>query len=211
VSVEPLPIAVVLVAAMGENGVIGRANSIPWRLKSDLQHFRAITWGKPIVMGRKTFEAIKRPLPGRTTIVVSGDPRFQARGGVVAPNLDRALALARADARRRGVLTMAIIGGAQIYAQTLPFADEIALTLVHCRPDGDAMFPPLVPALWREVERLERSAGPGDDAPFTLIRLTRSSPGNAEGRRNGERDMTRVVTGEPVPYNPGQSGGARTA
>jgi dihydrofolate reductase len=211
VSLDSPPIAVVLVAAIAENGVIGRANGIPWRLKSDLQHFRAITWGKPLVMGRKTFEAINRPLPGRSTIVVSRDNSFQAPGGVVAPNLDRALALARADARRRGALSMAIIGGAQIYAQTLPFADEIALTLVHCRPDGDTLFPPLVPALWREVERLERSAGPGDDAPFTLIRLTRSSPANPAARRNGERDMTRVVTGEPVPYNPGQSGGVRTA
>lgn len=166
------PVRVVLVVAMAENGVIGRDGGLPWRLRSDMKHFRALTWGKPVVMGRKTYLAIQpkfRPLLGRTNIVVSRDPGFTAPGAVVAGDLDAAIAVARADALRRGGHVIVIAGGAEIYAQALPIADEIALTLVHCRPDGDAAFPSIDPNIWREAERAERPAGPGDDVAFALI------------------------------------------
>ncbi len=166
----------VLVAAMAENGIIGRNGGLPWRLRSELQHFRASTWGKPVVMGRRTYLGIpprNRPLPGRTNIVISRDPSFQAAGAVVAPDLDRALAVARADALRRGGQDIVIAGGAQVYAQTCPVADEIVLTLVHCRPDGDTVFPPIDPDIWREVARTERPAGAGDEAGFAIIRYCR--------------------------------------
>ena len=169
----PSDIAVVLVVAMAENRVIGAGNAVPWRLKSDLQHFRAITWGKPVVMGRKTFESINRALPGRTNIVVSRNRSFAAAGVSVAPDLPIALALARADAHRRGVREIAVIGGADIYAQTLPLADEIALTLVHAWADGETLFPPLAAEAWSELCRERRPASAGDDAAFTLIRLIR--------------------------------------
>src|ERR1700759_593139 len=132
---------IVLVAAIAENGIIGRGNTLPWRLKSDMQHFRSLTMGKPVVMGRKTYLSIGKPLPGRTTIVVSRDPAFAAPGIVVAPSLDAALAAARGDALRRNVDTIVVAGGAEIYAQTLPLATQLAMTHVHKRVDGDACFP----------------------------------------------------------------------
>ena len=131
----------ILVAAIAENGVIGRGNALPWRLKSDMQHFRALTMGKPVVMGRKTYLSIGRPLNGRTTIVVSRDPNFTAPGIVVAPSLDAALAAARGDALRRNADAIVVAGGAEIYAQTMPLATRLAITQVHKRVEGDAHFP----------------------------------------------------------------------
>lgn len=172
-----------LVAAMAENGVIGRNGRLPWHIRSELQHFRALTWGKPVVMGRRTYLAIppeNRPLPGRTNIVISRDPEFAARGAVVASHLTRALAVARADALRRGTHEILVAGGAQIYAQSWMAADEIALSLVHCRPEGDTRFPRIDPEIWREVERTERPAGPGDDAAFAIVRYRRHSSAGAQ-------------------------------
>jgi dihydrofolate reductase len=162
-----------VVAAIAENGVIGRDNGLPWRLKSDLQHFRALTMGKPLVMGRKTYLSIGRVLPGRTSIVVSRSPDFAAPGAVVAPTLENALATARADAVRRGVDTIAVIGGAEIYAQTLPIADQLAVTLVHARPAGDIHFPAIDPQQWCEVDRVEMPAARGDEAAFAFISFQR--------------------------------------
>ena len=113
---------IVLIAAVAENGVIGRGNALPWRLKSDMQHFRSLTMGKPVLMGRKTYQAIGKPLPGRTTIVVTRDRTFSAAGAVVAPGLDAALAAARGDALRRNVDKVFVAGGADIYAQAMPLA-----------------------------------------------------------------------------------------
>lgn len=180
---EGVRVRVVLVAAMAENGVIGRNQGLPWKIRSELRHFRAATWGKPVVMGRRTYLAIpprNRPLPGRTTIVVSRDPQFQARGAVVASDLPRALAVGRADALRRGARQIVIAGGAEIYAQAWPVADDITLTLVHLRPDGDTMFPSIDPGLWREVERTEQPAGPGDEAGFAIVRYRRRRTREAE-------------------------------
>jgi dihydrofolate reductase len=170
---RPAPVALVIVAAVADNGVIGRANAMPWRLKSEHRHFRALTLGKPLVMGRKTFASIGRPLDRRTNVVVSRDPTFAAPGVVVAPDLDAALTIARADALRRGVDMIMIAGGADIYAQAMARADRIALTLVHLRPEGDTHLPPIDPRLWVEVERREHAAGPGDDSAFTYVDLRR--------------------------------------
>src|ERR1700730_7752570 len=111
--------AIVLVAAVGENGVIGRDGGLPWRLKSDMKHFRALTWGKPVIMGRKTHLTLRRPLTGRTNIVITRDATFSAPGVLITTSLENALAVARGDALRRGVAEIAVAGGAEIYKQTL--------------------------------------------------------------------------------------------
>jgi dihydrofolate reductase len=153
--------------------VIGRDNALPWRLKSDMQHFRARTMGKPVVMGRRTFQSLARPLKGRTVIVVTRDPGFAAPGIVVAPSLDAALAAARGDALRRGADAVMVAGGGDVYAAVMPLADRIEMTLVHARPDGDTVFPPIDPAVWREVERIDHPAGPDDSADFAFVGFTR--------------------------------------
>jgi dihydrofolate reductase len=183
-------IALVLVAAVGENGVIGAGNRMPWRLRSEQLHFRALTMGKPIVMGRKTHLSLRRPLDGRTNIVVSRDPMFAAPGVVVARDLDTALAVARGDALRRGVDAIMIIGGAEIYEQAMPVADRIELTLVHLRPEGETHFPPIDRDAWVEIERGEQAAGPGDDGAFTYVSLRRKSTAAAA---EGHAPRTRVV------------------
>ena len=165
--------SVVLIAAIAENGIIGRGNALPWRLKSDMQHFRALTMGKPVVMGRKTFLSIGKPLPGRTTIVVSRDARFTAPGVVVAPGIDFALAVARGDALRRNADAIIVAGGADIYEQTLALATALAITHVHKAVDGDARFPAIDPTLWRESAREERPAGAEDEAAFAFVTYSR--------------------------------------
>lgn len=166
---------IVLVAAVAENGVIGRKGGLPWRLKSDLQHFRAITMGKPILMGRKTWHSIGRPLPGRTNIVVTRDRAFTAPGAVVA-DLSAALEVARADALRRNAEAIAVIGGGDIYAQLLPLATRLEITRVHARPDGETLFPPIDPARWRETARRTPPAGPDDEASFEFLTFERAQP-----------------------------------
>ena len=157
----------VLLAAVAENGVIGQGGALPWRLKSDMQLFRERTWGKPVVVGRKTYESFsRRPLPGRTNIVVSRE--FSAPGAVVAPSRPGALDAARGDALRRGVDEIVVVGGADIYTQTMTLADRLVLTRVRLQPAGDAFFPPIDPALWREVERTDHAAGPDDEAGFSI-------------------------------------------
>jgi dihydrofolate reductase len=164
---------IVLVAAVAENGVIGRGGTMPWRLKSDMAHFRALTSGKPVLMGRKTYLSLQvRPLPRRTNIVVSRDPAFAADGALVARSFETALAAARGDAARRGSDVM-VIGGGDIYAQALPLADRLEITQVHMVPEGDAYFPPIDPAVWREAARTPHSAGPGDDSAFDTVTYVR--------------------------------------
>ena len=170
---------IVLVAAVAENGVIGRKGGLPWRLKSDLQHFRAVTLGKPVVMGRKTWESIGRPLPGRTNIVATRDRAFTARGAVVA-DLAAALEVARADALRRNVDAIAVIGGGDIYAQVFALATRLEITRVHARPQGETVFPPLDPAQWRETARRGFPAGPDDETSFEVLTFVRA-PSAAQG------------------------------
>ena len=164
---------ILLLAAVAENGVIGRGNALPWRLKSDMQHFRATTMGKPVVMGRKTYLSIGAPLKGRTTIVVSRDPAFTAAGVVIAPNLDTALSVARGDALRRNTDAIIVAGGAEIYAQAMPLATRLAITRVHKIVDGDAHFPEIDPSRWQESARREQQAGPDDEAAFAFADYTR--------------------------------------
>jgi dihydrofolate reductase len=168
-------LGLVLVAAVAENGVIGRDGKLPWRLRSDLKHFRALTLGHPVVMGRKTYNAIGKPLPGRTNIVITRDPAFAADGAVTAPGLAAALDVARGDALRRGVSEIMIIGGADLYGQTIDRAVRLEITLIHARPQGDSVFPPIDRARWRELQRCEHSAGPDDDAAFTTLIYARQS------------------------------------
>ena len=169
-------IRIVLIVAVAENGVIGADDKLPWRLKSDLKRLRALTIGRPIVMGRKTFESFpRRPLPGRTNIVVTRDSGFRSPGALVTTSLPDALAIARADALRRSVAEIAVIGGAEIYAQCLDVADRLELTEVHVRPEGDTRFPAIDNAQWDEVSRVPNPAGPDDSAAFTYVTYCRRS------------------------------------
>jgi dihydrofolate reductase len=126
-----------------------------------------LTIGKPVLMGRKTFLSIGKPLPGRTNIVVTRNAGFAAAGVVAVGDIARALEVARGDALRRGAAEIAVIGGTDIFMQCLPFAQRLEVTHVHTRPDGDTFFPPIDPARWRAAAREEHPAGPRDEAAFT--------------------------------------------
>lgn len=172
-------ISIVLIAAVAENGVIGHGNTIPWRLRSDMQRFKAITLGKPVVMGRKTFQSLRRPLAGRTNIVLTRDADFRAAGAVVTTSFRCALASARADALRRLATEIAVIGGGDIYAQWMDIADRLDLTEVHLKPDGDAHFPTIDPADWDEVARVRHAAAADDSADFSYVTYRRRNPRHA--------------------------------
>ncbi len=172
-----MEIEIVLIVAVADNGVIGAGNAIPWRLKTDQRRLKAITLGKPIVMGRKTFLSLpRRPLPGRTNIVVTRDAAFRAAGAVVTISLSEALATARADALRRSVAEIAVIGGAEIYAQCMELADRLDVTEVHASPDGETRFPPIDSTSWQEVSRIDHPAGPDDSAAFSYVSYRRRKP-----------------------------------
>jgi dihydrofolate reductase len=164
---------IVLIAAVADNGVIGAGNAIPWRLKSDMQRLKAITMNKPVVMGRKTFASLKRPLPGRTNIVITRDPNFASPGVVAATSFESALALARADALQRGAVDIAVLGGAEIYAHFLDVADRLEITEVHATPKGDTHFPAIDGSVWEEVARVRHEAGPDDSAAFSYVTYRR--------------------------------------
>ncbi len=164
---------IIIIAAVAENGVIGRGNALPWRLRSDMTHFRTVTMGKPVVLGRKTFVSIGKALPGRTTIVISRDASFTAPGIVVAPDFAAAIAIARGDALRRNAEAIIIAGGADIYAQALPLATRLVMTDVHKSVDGDARFPAIDSKLWRESARSEYPPGPDDEAAFAFVTYER--------------------------------------
>jgi dihydrofolate reductase len=164
---------IVLIVAVAENGVIGAGGAIPWRLKSDQARFKAITLNKPVVMGRKTFESLRRPLPGRTNIVVTRDAGFRADGVVVTHSFADAKAIATGDALRRFATEIAVIGGAEIYAQWMEGADRLEITEVHARPDGDTRFPAVDPAAWEEVARVRNPAGSDDSADFSYVTFRR--------------------------------------
>jgi dihydrofolate reductase len=170
----PPPIALVFVAAVADNGVIGRDNALPWRLPSDLKHFKSLTLGKPLLMGRKTFLSIGKPLPGRTNIVVSRAPDFSAPSVTVAPTLEFALQVARGDALRRGANEIVIIGGTDIFEQLMPRADRLEITHVHARPAGEVHFPEIAATHWRMVAHQEHPAGPDDEADFAFATYLRA-------------------------------------
>ena len=166
-------VKIVLVAAIGENNVIGRNGELPWRLKSDLAHFRRVTINKPVVMGRKTFQSIGQPLKDRTNIVITRDPVFAAPGVLTANSFKAAMALAGQDAETRGGDEVMIIGGSDVFAESLPLADRLEITHVHVAPAGDVTFPAIDPNVWRETSRTEHAAGPQDDAPFAVVTYER--------------------------------------
>jgi dihydrofolate reductase len=167
---------IVLIVAIGENGVIGAGGTIPWRLKSDMQRFKAMTIGKPIVMGRRTFISLRRPLPGRTNIVVTRDQDFRAAGAVVTTSFDATRAVATGDALRRLATEIAVIGGAEIYAQWMDVADRLEITEVHARPEGDTYFAAIDRDVWEEVARVRHPAGPDDSADFSYVTYRRRKP-----------------------------------
>ncbi len=159
---------IALVVAVARNGVIGRDGGLPWHLSSDLKKFKEITMGKPVIMGRKTWESLpKRPLPGRRNIVITRQKGFVADGAMVVASPEEALAAAV------GAEEIAVIGGGEIYDMFMVLADRIYLTEVALDVEGDTLFPAIEPAHWREVAREEHSQGPKDSAPFTLRILDR--------------------------------------
>jgi dihydrofolate reductase len=163
---------IVFVVAIAENGVIGAGGAIPWRQKSDMARFKALTIGKPVIMGRKTFESLRRPLPGRTNIVITRDAAYRAAGAVVTTSALDAEAVARGDALRRSVTEIAVIGGAEIYRQWLDRADRLEITEVHARPEGDTHFG-IDTAKWEETARIRHPAGPDDSADFSYVTYRR--------------------------------------
>jgi len=157
-----------LVVAIARNGVIGKGGGLPWHLRDDLKHFKRTTMGYPMLMGRRTWDSIGRPLPGRQSLVLTHDPGFSAPGATVV----QSLAAARALSAPSGALM--VVGGAQIYALTLAQAAVIHLTDVHAEPEGDVRFPHWSRAGWRETWREEHRADPDNDYDFTLLRLERA-------------------------------------
>ncbi len=160
--------------ARAENGVIGRAGALPWRLKSDLRKFRELTLGKPVIMGRATWESLpNRPLPGRTNIVLSRDGRFAPKGAVACENFSEAVQIGREQAEDDNVDEVCVIGGAALFEMAMPRAQRIYLTDVAARPDGDVFFPVLDESVWRETHRESYSASPDDEYPFVFRVLVR--------------------------------------
>ena len=143
----PLPLA--LIAALADNRAIGIDNRLPWHLPADLKHFKATTLGKPIIMGRKTWDSLGRPLPGRLNLVVSRQAGLQLEGAEVFPSLEAAIVRADEWAREQGVDELMLIGGAQLYQQALPLAQRLYLTRVALQPEGDAFFPDVPLADWQ--------------------------------------------------------------
>lgn len=155
---------VAIYVAIAENGVIGSKGGLPWRLSSDLKRFKAGTMGKPIIMGRKTWESFpKRPLPGRPNIVVSRDRAYRAEGGETAPSLQDAITLATIRGRCMAAADeICVIGGGEIYKQALPLADRLHITHVLAKVDGDTVFPPIDPEIWYQVSAEDFPAGEKD-------------------------------------------------
>jgi dihydrofolate reductase len=167
---------IVLLVAAADNGVIGAAGAIPWRLKTDQQRLKMMTMNKPVVMGRKTFVSLRRPLPGRTNIVITRDAEFRAAGAVVTTSFASARAVATGDALRRFATEIAVIGGADIYAQWMAVADRLEVTEVHARPEGDTRLAAIDAADWKEVARVRNPAGSDDSAEFSYVTYIRRRP-----------------------------------
>lgn len=163
----------VAVVAVARNGVIGAENRLPWRISSDLKRFKALTWGKPMIMGRRNWDSIGRPLPGRETIVLTRNPRFSAEGAHVAFSPEEALATARRLATHVSASEIVIAGGAEVYRAYLGQTDVIHLTEVAIHAPGDVFFPRLDPAEWREVGRENPLPGTKDEAEFAYVTLER--------------------------------------
>ena len=165
---------VVIIAAVGRNGAIGLQDRLPWRLPSDLRRFRTMTMGKPVVMGRKTFMGLGRPLPGRHLVVVSRDPTLRLPDGI-----ERAVTIPEALSRAQDLATLhhaedvMVAGGAEIYRSTIDLAERLAITEVDLAPEADSVFPAIDPAVWREVDRAPKVAAADDEAGFAYVEYRR--------------------------------------
>jgi dihydrofolate reductase len=160
-----------LIVAVSRNGVIGLNNQLPWHLPEDLKYFKSVTMGKPLIMGRKTFDSIGRPLPGRTNIVITRDAEWHAEGVQVAQTLLQAMTLARLACADAGAEEIMVIGGEQIYRLTLPVADRLYLTEVQAEVEGDAFFPEYDPDQWQQVS--EQLPEKTDTHPYRYLVLER--------------------------------------
>jgi len=164
---------IAFVVAVAENGVIGRKGQLPWRLPSDLQRFRRLTLGKPVIMGRKTYVSIGKPLDQRDNIVLTGQTGFAPPGVHVVATLEEALALGRTLAAGRGIDEIIVIGGADVFRAALPHASRIYLTLVHATPAGDVRLPPFDPKVWEETAREPMQQAARDEFAADFIVLDR--------------------------------------
>jgi dihydrofolate reductase len=158
-----------LIAAMASNRVIGINNTLPWHLPADFKHFKAVTMGKPILMGRKTYESIGHPLPGRTNIIITHNPSYVAEGCHVVNSIEQALTLTEDDAE------VMVIGGASFYQQTLPIAQRIYLTIIHHDFKGDAHFVEYDESIWREVERVDYQPDEKNRYPYSFLTLEKQA------------------------------------
>ncbi len=166
-----LPLA--MIAAVARNGVIGGNNQLIWKLRSDMNHFRAITMGKPMIMGRRTWDSIGRPLPGRETIVVTRDPAFRAQGAHMAHDPQSAIALAEKLAEGLKAPEIIVAGGGELYRLFLDQCATLHITEVDLAPQGDAFFPAIDHVHWREAGRSAHDPGPGDEAAFSFVDYVR--------------------------------------
>ena len=159
---------IAMIVGVAENGVIGSAQTIPWRIPSDMQFFKRTTMGKPVVMGRKQYETVGRPLPGRTNIVVTRQPGYQPDGVLVFHSIEAALAKAEEIAEADGVDEIMIIGGGELYAQLMGQADRLYVSHIDLAPEGDVRFPVIDPAIWAIVDLPEVEPSPRDDAAYRV-------------------------------------------
>jgi dihydrofolate reductase len=171
---DPVYIPLVIVAAVGRNGAIGQGNRLPWSMPSDLAHFRCCTMGRPMIMGRLTFEAIGRALPGRESIVVSrsADPGWPD-GVWHAADPEAALTLGRDRATAMGADSVILAGGASLFRSMMPLTDRLQMTFVDLEPTADTFFPPIDPAVWREENRTTKTRSPRDDASCVFVEYLR--------------------------------------
>jgi dihydrofolate reductase len=163
-----MTVRLAMIAGVAENGVIGSGNRIPWRISSDMAFFKRMTMGKPIVMGRKQYESVGRPLPGRTNLVVSRQVGYQPDGVIVISSLDAAIDHALSIAAADGADEAMIIGGGEIYAQAMRRAERLYISHIALRPEGDVRFPPIDPSIWREVEAPAVEVSPKDEATYRI-------------------------------------------
>ncbi len=170
---EPI---IALVVARAENGAIGRDGGLPWRLGTDLKQFRKVTMGKPVLMGRRTFQSLPRVLDGRLNIVLSREPGFEAPGAVVASSLEEGLRIGREAAIASGVDEIMVIGGDDVFRAVMPLVGRIYLTEVHASPPGDVFLSGFDLRAYREVSRESHGPGPKDEHPFSFVLLERGAP-----------------------------------
>lgn len=167
---------IAMIAAVAENNVIGRGDELPWRIPSDMAHFKRTTMGKPVIMGRRQFEIFGRPLPGRVNIVVTRKTGYQPDGVIVINDLEAALSHAREMAAADGQEEAVVVGGGDIYRQAMALADRLYITHVAARPEGDTYFPDIDPGVWDLTEQVDSDASPKDEHAYTIAVYERRDP-----------------------------------